>query len=67
MTAGYTDLFAQYLYALDIGRLNGLREDPSQCCERSYISGGAHVWAEGTVETKDITVFPCLTSRMKCR
>ncbi|NMB45865.1 MAG: Gfo/Idh/MocA family oxidoreductase [Firmicutes bacterium] len=27
-------------------------------CERSYISGGAHVAAEGAVETKDITVFP---------
>jgi predicted dehydrogenase len=27
-------------------------------CERSYISGGAHVSAEGAVEKKEIIVFP---------
>lgn len=27
-------------------------------CESSYISGGAHVSAEGAVQAKDITVFP---------
>ena len=34
-------------------------------CERSYISGGAHVSAEGAVETKEIVVFPMFQAPYK--